>query len=220
MDFPWYKTLGSYLFPITLLKPSSVIHKKLKIQYFRGQIQLESDTALYSDGDRYAPFRLGFNYLYKKKELQNIKKFLLLGAGLGSALHRLQRIYQLYPSTYLVEYDEAILALSKQFLLPSQKKNVHFICTDARKYTRESKDKFDLIGIDLFEQLRNSPIIYEVSFWLDVKKLLSANGHVIVNTIFIKKIDRTSFEKLLSKAFTFERIVRNPNYIYILKLKA
>jgi predicted membrane-bound spermidine synthase len=219
MNLPWYKRYWSYLFPITVLKPSSEIHDKLSIKYFRGQIQLESDDALYSDGERYTPFRLGYNRLAKNGTLQNVKTFLLLGAGLGSALRRLHSVYNLHPETFLVEHDEAIIALSKEYLLLRQKQNVQFICADASQYIFENQNKFDLIGVDLFEQLRNSSIIEKEDFWMEIKKSLTSSGHVIVNTIFIDKKERRTFENLLDKAFTFDCLVRKPNYIYILQLK-
>ena len=170
LDLPWYKKWISYVFPIVISRHQNDKHTNLQIKYFQGQVQLESENALYSDGHRYTPFKMAYNFLDKRGDLKPIKKFLLLGAGLGSALERLQHVYKLYPETHLVEYDTDILNLSKKYLLTNQEENVHFICKEAMDFIAESNQQFDLIGIDLFDALKNSYLISDNLFWEQLKK--------------------------------------------------
>ncbi len=216
VEIPWYKKCIGYLYPIVIARDQNDKHPNLKIKYFQGQIQLESNNALYSDGHRYSPFRLCFSFLKKKNEL-HCENFLLLGAGLGSALHCLQKTHDLFPNSTLVEYDKDILALSKQYLLKDQKENIELILSDALDYVQGCKQTFDLIGIDLFENLENSSLISNDLFWQEVKKISHSKSNIIVNTIFIEKKVKKKFEALLSNKFTFDRIERRPNYFYILK---
>ncbi len=219
LDLPWYKRWISYIYPITITKQQNDTHSNLKLKYFQGQVQLESEHALYSDGHRYTPFKIAYNYLQKRQALSSVQRFLLLGAGLGSALHRLQTVYQLYPETYLVEYDADILKLSQQYLLTNQKSNVHFVRKEAMDFISESKDQFDLIGIDLFDALKNSYLVTLPKFWEQIKRASHPKSVLVVNTIFLQKKARRDFECLISKDFTFVCLKRIPNYIYILKIK-
>lgn len=216
----WHKKLIGYLYPITIDKQANSKHAALKIKYYQGQYQLESGGALYSDGYRYSPFRLAYNYLYKNGRLENVDRFLLLGAGLGSALLRLQKKYNLYPKASLVEYDADILSWCRHYLLPHQEENVAFLRKEALDYLKESNNTFDLIGIDLFEDLKNSYLITEINFWSALKSHCDPSTTIILNTIFEKRKDRIQFDHFIGKHFEFHRLDHKPNYIYILNLQA
>ncbi len=218
-NIPWYKKCLGYLFPMMIAQYESDYHPHLKIKYYQGQIQLESADALYSDGHRYTPFRLAFDYLFKKNNLLNVENFLLLGAGLGSALQRLQKIYSVFPTATLVEYDEQIIELSKSYANLNEKNNVEFIQADAYIFLDQNEKQFDLIGIDIFEGLTNSNLLKKAVFWQGIKKACTPNSTIILNTIFTKKEELLEFELLLKSYFTFHRIDQKPNYFYILKLK-
>lgn len=218
-ELVWYKKVLGYLYPITISKQENEQHPNLQIKYYQGQYQLESGGALYSDGHRYTPFRLAYRFLEKKNSLKNTEDFLLLGAGLGSALKRLHEVYKMFPTTYLVEQDADILACSKKYLLNEQTKNIHFIQDDALVYLLKTKNTFDLIGVDLFHNLENSSLLKDPKFWEQVVQVCKPKTTLIVNTIFTKKVRRENFEKLLSLNFTFEKLKHKPNYIYILNLK-
>jgi len=218
-ELAWYKKVIGYIYPITVQKQANSKHSKLRIKYYQGQYQLESGGALYSDGYRYSPFRLGYAYLQKQKTLQKTKTFLLLGSGLGSALIRLQKVYNLYPETTLVEYDADIIEFSKIYLLNNQQNNIQFIKQDAQDYLSKTSEKFDLIGIDLFKDLENSVLINQTNFWSEIKNRSTSKTNIILNTIFMEKSIRNDFEKLLAKDFTFHRLDQKPNYIYMLKVK-
>ena len=219
LEIPWYKKCLGYLYPIVLAKKQSDKHTNLKIKYYQGQIQLESDNALYSDGYRYSPFRTTFHRINTNKELEKNNTFLLLGAGLGSALYRLQKVYNIYPESYLVEYDADIIHLSRKYLLQGQTEKVHFILQEAHDYLKSCNQKFDLIGIDLFDNLENSYLLSQDDFWNKIKKISHQYSNIIVNTIFLDKEELKALENRLAKDFTFERINRPPNYFYILKLR-
>lgn len=219
LDLPWYKKWISYVYPVIITRRRNDTHANLKVKYFQGQLQLESDNALYSDGHRYTPFKMAYSYLNKKNKLKPVKRFLLLGSGLGSALDRLHKVYDIYPEAFLVEYDSDILALSQKYLLKDQNESVHFIRREAQDFLNASEDVFDLIGIDLFDSLENSYLITSGPFWQQVKKVMNSGTQVILNTIFTKKKALKDFENMLSKDFTFVCLKRIPNYIYVMQLK-
>lgn len=216
---PWYKKYLGYLIPLVVIQQSSAKHSKLKIKYFQGQWQLETKDALYSDGYRYAPFRLAFNELHGKDKLENISSFLLLGAGLGSALYRLQKVYQLYPATTLVEYDQEIIELSKEFFNLNKRENLRYINANAVDFLNSNNKPYDLIGVDLFEGLTNSDLLFNSAFIKLLANAMHSKSQLIINTIFDKKNICSDFEDLLEVYFVFKRLDRKPNYIYIAELK-
>lgn len=216
---PWYKKCIGYIIPIVTTHHTTDRHPDLKVKYYQGQWQLESEDALYSDGHRYAPFRLAYNYLHEQKKLSGVQSFLLLGAGLGSALLRLQKVYNIYPHSTLVEYDEDIIELGQIYFDINQKKNVEYIHADAAQFLNKNHQQFDLIGVDIFEGIVNSDLLRQGSFLILLTSAMNKNSQLIINSIFTKNKARANFEQLLEHYFTFECLERNPNYIYILQLK-
>ena len=215
----WYKRCLSYFLPITITRQSSDRHPNLKIKYYLGQWQLESNDALYSDGYRYSPFRKAFDYLNKKGILTNTTNFLLLGGGLGSAVARLYNKYKCTPTFTLVEHDKKIIELGQQFLELHDVPNARIMHTDANSFLKSNTQQYDLLGIDLFDGLANSPLIHQETFHANVIKTLGADGHIILNTIFTNNLERLTFEQLLEQFYSLEIIERKPNYIYILQAK-
>jgi predicted membrane-bound spermidine synthase len=218
-QLPWYKKWLGYLIPLVITKRKTDSNENLKIKYYQGQVQLENGDALYSDGHRYSPFKLSFEFLARKNKLDDVQRFLLLGAGLGSALYRLQKVYHLNPESFLIEKNKDVFALLKEYALFDNNDNVHLILDEAHNYIKRTDESFDLIGVDLFEKLENSSLLNESSFWESLNGISNKKTTLIVNTIFIKKTERSEFEKMLSMDFTFERIDRRPNYFYIAKIK-
>lgn len=218
-QLPWYKKIIGYVIPIVTTYHSTDKHPDLKVKYYQGQWQLESDDALYSDGYRYSPFRLAYNALQRDKKLTQISSFLLLGAGLGSALLRLQKVYQLFPTSTLVEYDSDVIELGQLYFDLNKKKNVAYVHADVQDFLIKNDQKFDLIGVDIFEGLSNSELLDQISFLKLVAAAMHSETQLIINTIFTRKKAITTFEQLLQQLFTFKRLDRQPNYIYILQLK-
>lgn len=216
---PWYKKCLGYVYPIIISRYHSDKHPNLKIRLFQGQFQLESEEALYSDGWRYSPFRMAYDHLKKKKSLLPINRFLLLGAGLGSALLRLQKVHKTFPNAVLVEHDFEILELGKHYFPLNENNNVEYVHADAETYLKNCEQTFDCIAIDLFDDLFNSDLIAQASFWKTLKKISEPKTRIILNSIFLKKNAILKFEKLIEKDFTFDRLDRKPNYIFVLRPK-
>ena len=119
---PWYKKALGYIVPITTTYHETDKHPNLKVKYYQGQWQLESEDALYSDGYRYSPFRMAYDHLHKQNKLLPVHNFLLIGGGLGSALLRLQKVYKRFPAATLVEYDGDIIELGQIYFDVNKKK--------------------------------------------------------------------------------------------------
>jgi hypothetical protein len=211
MKIPYYKKLISYFFPLKLKEVTSVQNNLLRVYLFRNQIMLSCADAIYSQGMSYEPFRLPFKKI--KKEIPDINSFLLLGTGLGSALQILQNEYHHYPVTTLVDIDEDVLALSKEFMALNTKNNV-----DALLFLQETNKTFDLIGIDVFKGT-TVPFDIQTDYFISlISKKLSPNGFIIFNFIAQNKTNGLLLEdKMRHKFKKIEIIPHGLNKFYICK---
>ena len=200
MRIPFYKKLASYIYPIVLEHMEGIHHRNLSILLYQGQLMMSTTDAIYSYGTKYYPF--GKPFAEMKKELPRLKSFLLLGTGLGSALKILQADYKLFPKTVLVDYDEAILALSVKYMGLNAKQNVQWVCDDASGYLHDSQEKFDLIGVDVFKGMFVPTSVRTDQFILDCTSALNPNGICIWNMMFHKDIEEQDYEQRLQTRFT------------------
>jgi spermidine synthase len=212
---PWYKEIISYIVPLTISKVSSEQHDTLKIIRYQGQWMLESKEALYSEGNSYKPFKLAFAAI--EKNISKFSNFLLLGAGLCSAVKILHEKYGHYPSCDIVDFDAKILELNKEIPTLRSFDNLTFHCCLAEDYLDQNKKQYDLIGIDLFKDMEMAAVLLSNVFLIQLKKCSSANSCIIINTIFANKKEALAYEKQLGYYFNTERINYEPNYIYICK---
>lgn len=214
MEIPFYKKIGSYFFPIKLKEVSSNQNSLLRVYLFRSQMMLSCADAIYSQGISYEPFSLPFEKL--KKEIPTFDTFLLLGTGLGSALQILQKKYQHFPKTTLVDIDENVLALSKEYMNLNTKNNVEWICDDALIYLQETSKTFDLIGVDVFKGT-TVPFDIQTDYFMRLcEKKINKNGKVIFNFIAQNKTDILMFENKMQHKFnSIEIILHGLNKFYI-----
>lgn len=211
------KKLGSWFFPITLAKHSSVTNQNLHIKLYQGQLLLTTPYAIYSQGISYRPFRNMFRMI--RKDLNNVHTFLLLGTGLGSALKILQETYECYPSATLVDTDEKVLELSKEYMEVNTRKNVEWVCEDAIHFLQSNDDTYDLIGVDVFHDLYVPNEIRSMEFIQLCVRHLNRSGYVCWNMIHHTDHEANSFEQNLQKVFYIEKKVLGKNVFYVCRKK-
>lgn len=172
----------------------------LIVQLYLGEILLLTPDAIYSYGNRYRPFSHSFARISDK--LPSVQTFLLLGTGLGSALHILQQRYHCYPETTMVDYDDDVLKLSMKYGNLNTKQNVRWRCSDATQFLQQNSDKFDLIGVDLFRELVLPDFVTQTSFLMLCKNALSENGICMFNLIFNDDNEIITMEATLNTIFS------------------
>lgn len=210
----WYLRLASYFYPIPILYRDSDKNKLLQIKLFRNEWMLSCGPAIYSMGTTYTPFVKSFARLLKKKK--NISSFLLLGTGLGSALHILHKKYNIYPNAVLVEIDEEIIGLSRTYMEFKQPEKISWICADAITYMKENTQVFDVIGIDIFTGLHVPFGVQQTDFLSRCKLSLNPDGVCIINFIGHTDRDIKTFEATLHEVFSNVDIIKEGlNRFYI-----
>ncbi len=114
----------------------------------------------------------------------NPKSVLIIGGGDGGAVKQALRINSV-TRIVLVEIERMVIDVCEEFI-PSiangalQDKRVEVIVADGMKYAKETKEKFDIVALDLTDPLPDGPAagLYKEPFYRDIKNLLNPGGVV------------------------------------------
>lgn len=172
----------------------------LQLDLFRNEYMLSTPQAIYSWGLHYKPFLIPFKKI--QKELPQVTDFLLLGTGLGSALSILQKKYNLYPNTVLVDNSQTILDLSQHYMALNKQHNVQWVCHDALAYLQEESKRFNLIGVDIFTDMHVENQFKQESFFKLIATHLNPGGIAIFNHVFASRNDRDIVLKRMQLVFS------------------
>jgi len=155
-----------------------------------------------------------------KKRKIDFKEILILGLGAGGVT---QIISNFWPQAKItgVEIDPVMVDLGKRYLSLKENK-VKIVIQDALEFVKKkSKEKYDLILVDLYigddvPEKNNS-----LNFFKSVKKLLSKKGILVVNRLYygekrkMAEKTRQDLEKIFSKV---EAVFPEANIMFICSL--
>ncbi len=152
----------------------------LELFVYRGQYQLATPDAIYSDGIYYKPLKMAFKEL--KADTARIKKVLVLGGGLGSAMQIASK-YGVDATYVVVEQDNEIINMAKSLLPEVVNSNTTYICADAEAYMQQEQDRYDLIIVDVFNGRVPAEFTTKENFLLLCRKAMRTNGCMALNYI-------------------------------------
>jgi spermidine synthase len=176
----------------------------LELYLYRGGWQLATLDALYSDGDRYAPLVRAFKEV--KPRLAAVKSVLVMGTGLGSAVHIFRRMG--YHARFtLVDYDAVILKLAMELMPDEQSKDINPICADARNFIAGHNEQYDMLIVDIFESRVVPAFVTENSFLQKCHQCISTGGIFIMNYMENKDGRWATLKENLDKIFPTNKII-------------
>ncbi len=186
----------------------------LELFYFRGRYILGVEDAVYSDGDRYRPLVAAFRSPVLKPVLADVKEVLVLGTGLASAVHVLQR-YGHRPRFRLVEIDRQVLDWAVEFLPPGT--TAEPICTDAFDFIESDRGRYDLIVVDLFFGRKVPDGVLQQPFLAACRLRLAPGGRLVLNYMVEEERGALRAREALQSAFDREvkEIAFGINRVYI-----
>ncbi len=199
MSIPFYKTLLSYILPLRIEK-SSTDGVSYELQLYQNQWMMLAPQAMYSYGQRYRPFTFCLKQI--KNEIPRLQNFLLLGAGLGSALQILQKRYHHFPETLMVDHLPIAIMWSQQYMQLNSRGNVKWKHADAIHFLQNATQPFDLLGVDLFSDLDMPDTVSNPDFIEQCHQILTPNGIALFNTIFQQLGMESAFETNLQNHFS------------------
>lgn len=192
-----FQKLLSYLLPVKIWEGSSAHNPALELFLHKGEWQLATEDAVYSDGSHYRPLKLAFGKL--KGLINSDSKILVLGAGLGSAVSILDGMHFL-PEITLVDIDDQIIRLNRDWLF-KDRKHVHFVLQDAEQYVAAIEEQFDILVIDIFKSRVVPEFVAGNEFLAKCKERLRLGGTLIVNYIINDKKEWETFSMNIQKLF-------------------
>jgi spermidine synthase len=190
------KRILSYLLPIKIYQRKSSISKKLEVTWNKGQLVLDSENTNYSYGSLERILRKGLLYI----GFDRIKKFenvLVLGVAGGSVIKTLTQEVKFKGKITGVEIDETAVEIAKKFFELDQIPNLNLVVDDAFEFVLKTKEKYDLIIIDVFQDTKMPNFLFEDFFINRINFLLQVNGFILFNTMVLSFTDKK--EMLLIK---------------------
>ncbi|RBA27857.1 spermidine synthase [Flavobacterium tibetense] len=183
------KRILSYLLPIKIYQRKSSISKKLEVTWNKGQLVLDSENTNYSYGSLERILRKGLLYI----GFDRIKKFenvLVLGVAGGSVIKTLTQEVKFKGKITGVEIDETAVEIAKKFFELDQIPNLNLVVDDAFEFVLKTKEKYDLIIIDVFQDTKMPNFLFEDFFINRVNFLLQVNGFILFNTMVLSFTDK------------------------------
>ena len=189
-----FKKMLSYLIPIPIFKQKSNLSKSIEVTWNNGEMVLDSENTNYSYGSLQRILRKGLrNIGYAQvKAMENI---LILGVAGGSVIKTLVDEIDFKGQITGVEIDAEIIKVANNYFGLDKIKNLEIVIDDAFEFVLKTKDKYDLIIIDIFQDTTMPNFLFE-NFFIDrLDFLLNPKGFVLFNTMILSPQDLVRNEK-------------------------
>lgn len=185
-----FKKLLSYFIPVNVLKRDSEISRKLEVTLNYGKLVLDSKNTNYSYGSLQRILRKGLHYIGFER-IRNFNHVLVLGVAGGSVIKTLADDIGYKGKITGVEIDPKVIDLANTYFGLGEIPNCTIIIEDAFEFVLKSKDKFDLIIIDIFQDTVMPNFLFEHFFIERVNNMLNVNGFILFNTMTLTEKDKT-----------------------------
>ena len=179
----------SYFIPINVYKKNSAISKSLEVTWNNGELVLDSKNTNYSYGSLQRILKKGLKYI----GYERIKKFesiLILGVAGGSVIKTLVDDVKFKGKITGVEIDAEIIEIAKKYFKLDEIKNLELHLDDAFEFVLKTKENYDLIIIDIFQDTKMPNFLFEDFFINRINFLLNPEGFILFNTMVISEKDR------------------------------
>lgn len=190
------KKLFSYLIPIKIFKINSSLSKTIEVTWANGELVLDSENTNYSYGSLQRILRKGLKHIGFEK-IAMMEQVLVLGVAGGSVIKTLVDEINFKGKITGVEIDSEIITIANEYFKLNEIQNLEIVIDDAFEFVLKTKDRYDLIIIDIFQDTTMPNFLFEQFFVNRICFLLKSKGIVLFNTM------------CLTAAHNF----RNKNYI-------
>jgi spermidine synthase len=180
--------LLSYFVPVPVYKRNSSLSKTLEVNWNNGQLVLDSKNTNYSYGSLQRILRKGLKHIGFDR-IKNFESVLILGVAGGSVIKTLIDEVKFNGKITGVEIDENIIEIANNYFHLCQYKNLDIVIADAFEFVLRTKEKYDLIIIDVFQDTIMPNFLFEDFFIDRVNYLLKSSGFILFNTMVISQSD-------------------------------
>ena len=181
-----FRKLFSYFIPLNVYKKNSTFSHRLEVTWTNGELVLDSQSTNYSYGSLQRILRKGLKYIGFER-IRNFENILVLGVAGGSVIKTLVDEIKFKGKIIGVEIDKEIIEIANSYFNLDKIANLQIVIDDAFEFVLKTKDKYDLIIIDIFQDTKMPNFLFEDFFINRVNFLLNENGFILFNTMVINK---------------------------------
>lgn len=179
----------SYFIPINVVKKNSSLSTTLEVTWNNGELVLDSKNTNYSYGSLQRILRKGLKYIGYDR-IRKFESVLILGVAGGSVIKTLVDEIKFKGKITGVEIDKEVVEIAHKYFRLNEIKNLEIIIDDAFEFVLKTKEKYDLIIIDIFQDTKMPNFLFEDFFINRVNFLLNKDGFILFNTMVISQKDR------------------------------
>lgn len=176
------KRILSFFVPVKVYQIESEINTSLEVTWNNGQLVLDSKNTNYSYGSLQRVMRIGLAHI-GSDAVKKSKSALILGVAGGSVIQTLRDEFDFKGKITGVELDKKIIEIANNYFGLNKFNDVEIINDDAQNFISKTKEKYDLIVIDVFQDNIMPDFLFEENFVNNLKKILDKNGNILFNTI-------------------------------------
>jgi spermidine synthase len=182
------KRLLSFLLPVKIHQKKSVYSKNLEVTWNNGYLVLDSENTNYSYGSLQRVLKKGLKYIGYER-IRGFQSILVLGVAGGSVIETLKKEIKFDGIITGVEIDPVVVELATKYFGLGKYNNVSIVIDDAFEFALKTKEKYDLIVIDVFQDTTMPNFLFEDFFINRINFLLNVNGFILFNTMVLTKND-------------------------------
>jgi spermidine synthase len=184
-----FRKLFSYFIPINIYKKKSSISETIEVTWNNGELVIDSKNTNYSYGSLQRILRKGLKYIGFER-IRNFNNVLLLGVAGGSVIKTLVEEIKFKGKITGVEIDPAMIEVANTYFKLNEIPNANIVIDDAFEFVLKTKETYDLIIIDVFQDTTMPNFLFEDFFINRVNFLLRKDGFILFNTMVINDGNR------------------------------
>ncbi|MFB3386883.1 spermidine synthase [Flavobacterium sp. LAR06] len=188
----------SYLIPIKVFKKKSARSKTIEVTWTNGELVLDSENTNYSYGSLQRILRYGLRNIGYKAIL-DMDHILLLGVAGGSVVKTLVDEIEYKGKITGVEIDSDMIQIANEYFNLNQIKQLEIIIDDAFEFVLKTKNQYNLIIIDIFEDIKMPNFLFERFFSERICSLLKDQGFVLFNTMILDEAHNVRNRKYIAE---------------------
>lgn len=190
--------LVSYLYPVKIFKKKSARSKVIEVTWANGELVLDSENTNYSYGSLQRILRYGLRNIGYDKVLK-MDHILVLGVAGGSVIKTLVDEIKYSGKITGVEIDTDMIQIANQYFGLNEIKQLEIVIDDAFEFVLKTKEKYDLIIIDIFEDTNMPNFLFEKFFSERICFHLKDRGFVLFNTMILDEAHNVRNRKYISE---------------------
>lgn len=180
------KKLFSYFIPINVFQQKSNISQTLEVTWINGELVLDSKNTNYSYGSLQRILRKGLKFIGFER-IKTMDHILVLGVAGGSVIKTLVDEINFEGKITGVEIDNSVITIANEYFHLDQIKNVEIIIDDAFEFVLKTKNKYDVVIIDVFQDTKMPNFLFETFFINRICYLLQPKGFILFNTMILNE---------------------------------